>query len=569
MTLRQDSDTDSWPVRPWIMAAICAVAGLIFDYLTDHHYPDTPSALRQAAATFVAIATVSFVLTVEQRRWLWSLAFAGGWGAVVALVGWFTAGYNNVPTIFEWPFLSGLFAVLLAAPLFQTVRDEGAWRFPYAKLHGHAWTDAVIGAAALVFTGISWMLAWLIAGLFGLIGIDLIKDLLGESWFGWLLAGFAFGAAVGVLRERDGLVATLQRLVMVVLGVLAPVLAAALLLFLLSIPFTGLGKLWDSSIPATPMMLLAGAGAILLANAVIGNGAEAGDEEGRATSRVLRVSAQVLVLAVLPLAIIAALSIGARIGQYGWTPERIWGAVAVAVAILYGLVGWWVIIKGRNDFDDLLRPLQTKLALGLCGLALFLALPILDFGAISADSQMARFKGGTVDATEFDWKAMAFDFGPAGRERLKTVADSGSPNQRKLARKALASKDRYGIGEEIEQASRAETLDSRLRVLPAGATVDPELRELIAGSRGCEKATCVVLFVTPDDAVVAGRDQMPSDRIIRSHFVRDSKGKWTSLTGESTWPDNSADLGVATVEVRPKTYRQLFVDGKRVGPPFE
>ena len=68
---------------------------------------------------------------------------------------------------------------------------------------------------------------------------------------------------------------------------------------------------------------------------------------------------------------------------------------------------------------------------------------------------------------------------------------------------------------------------------------------------------------------MAGRDQMPSDRIIRSHFVRDSKGKWTSLTGESTWPDNSADLGVATVEVRPKTYRQLFVDGKRVGPPFE
>ena len=159
MTLRQDVDTDSWPLRPWIMAAICAVGGLIFDFLTDHHYPDGVPALRQAAATFVAIATVSFVLTVEQRRWVWSLAFAAGWGVVVALVGWFTAGYNSNPTIFEWPFLSGLFAVLLAAPLFQTVRDEGAWRFPYAKLHSHAWTDAVIGAAALAFTGISFLLA--------------------------------------------------------------------------------------------------------------------------------------------------------------------------------------------------------------------------------------------------------------------------------------------------------------------------------------------------------------------------------------------------------------------------
>ena len=134
--------------------------------------------------------------------------------------------------IFEFPFLSGIFAVLIAAPLFQTVRDEGAWRFPYARLHRHAWTDAVIGAASLVFTGITFLLAWLIAGLFDVIGIDVIKELLQEEWFGWMLAGFAFGGAVGILRERDALVATLQKLVMVVLAVLAPVLAVALAAFL-------------------------------------------------------------------------------------------------------------------------------------------------------------------------------------------------------------------------------------------------------------------------------------------------------------------------------------------------
>jgi cytochrome c biogenesis protein CcdA len=45
-----------------------------------------------------------------------------------------------------------------------------------------------------------------------------------------MLAGFAFGSAVGMLRERDQLASTLQRLAMMVLGVLAPVLAAALAL---------------------------------------------------------------------------------------------------------------------------------------------------------------------------------------------------------------------------------------------------------------------------------------------------------------------------------------------------
>jgi hypothetical protein len=565
MTLRQDVDTDSWPLRPWIMAAICAVAGLIFDFLTDLSYPATPSVARQAGATFVAISTVSFVLTVEQRRWLWALAFAAGWGAVVALVGWFTASYNSNPTIFEWPFLSGLFAVLLAAPLFQTVRDEGAWHFPYARLHSHAWTDAVIGAAAMAFVGVAFLLAWLIAGLFDLIGIDLVKDLLREDWFNWMLAGFAFGSAVGLLRERDALVATLQRLVMVVFGVLAPVLAAALLLFLLSIPFTGLAKLWDSSVPATPMMLLAGAGAILLANAVIGNGAD-----DRATSRVLRISAQVLVLTVLPLAIIAAVSLGQRIGQYGLTPERMWGVVAVGVAIAYGLVGWWVVAKGRNDFDDLLRPLQTKLALGLCGLALFLALPILDFGLMSAASQMSRLAAGRTTPAEFDWKAMAYDFGPAGRARLKMVASSGPPDQRKLASAALSSESRYTVEEEVDKTESAANLDTRMRVVPEGTVLPPELRSAIAATRYCRVGPCVVTLVDDGRAVIAG-PMFEKDTVQAGAIERDAKGVWSQsdLNTSAPKPPFRPDLATAPVEVRKVERRQLFIDGKPVGDTFE
>jgi hypothetical protein len=565
MTLRHDTDTDSWPLRPWIMAAICAVGGVIFHSLTDHHYPDGVPALRQAAATSVAIATVSFVMTVEQRRWLWSLAFAAGWGAVVALVGWFTAGYNSNPTIFEWPFLSGVFAVLLAAPLFQTVRDEGAWRFPYARLHSHAWTDAVIGAAALVFVGISFLLAYLIAGLFDLIGLDLVKKLLQKDWFGWALAGFAFGGAIGLLREHDALVVTLQRLVMVVLGVLAPVLAAALVVFLLSMPFAGLAKLWASSLPATPLMLLAGAGAVLLANAVIGNGAD-----DRATSRVLRISAQVLVLAVLPLAIIAALSIGQRIGQYGLTPERMWAVVAVGVAIAYGLVGWWVVVRGRNGFDDLLRPLQTKLALGLCGLALFLALPILDFGLMSAASQMHRLTAGEVTPADFDWKAMAFDFGPAGRARLKMVATSGPPDQRKLASAALGSESRYTVEEEVKKSDSAAKLDTRMRVVPEGTVLPPELRSVIAAAPYCRAGPCVVALVDDNRVVIAG-PLFENDTVQAAALNRDSKGVWSQSDLNSFVQRRPfhPDLATAPVELRKVERQQLFIDGKPVGRSFE
>jgi hypothetical protein len=323
--------------------------------------------------------------------------------------------------------------------------------------------------------------------------------------------------------------------------------------------------LWDSSIPATPMMLLAGAGAVLLANAVIGNGAD-----DRATSRVLRVSAQVLVLAVLPLAIIAALSLGQRIGQYGWTPERIWGVVAVAVAILYGLVGWWVVAKGRSDFDDLLRPLQTKLALGLCGLALFLALPILDFGAISAQSQMARFVAGRIPAGEFDWRAMAFDFGPAGRERLREFAKTGSLEQRKLASAALASKDRYAVEEQVQKTESAANLDTRLRVIPEGSALPPDLLSSIVGTRYCRVGPCIVTLVDERRAVIAG-PLIKDDNVESAVLERNAKGVWMQDIHRQyiAKPPFKPDLGAAPVELRTVERKQLFIDGKPVGDAFE
>ena len=138
MAERFDTDDVDWPARPWIMALVGAVGGLIVHFLTDRaHYGDPFPVWRQAATAFTVIATVSFILTVELRRWSWAIVFALGWGAVIALVGWFTAQYNQVPEIFEFPFFSGILAVLVAAPLFQTIRDEGAWRFPYARLHRH------------------------------------------------------------------------------------------------------------------------------------------------------------------------------------------------------------------------------------------------------------------------------------------------------------------------------------------------------------------------------------------------------------------------------------------------
>lgn len=559
------------------MAAIGAAAGLLFHMLVDRQYVAEPAPLLDALAAFIAVATVVFLLGVELRRWHWALGFALLWGAVMGLISWHSAGYNVGGSPIEWPFWSGLLAVLVATPLFQTRRDVAPdwrfwklWQMPYERLHSHAWTDAVIGAAGLAFVGISFLLTVLIGQMFKLIGINLIFDLLNDEWFGWMLAGGAFGGAVGLLRERDKLVATLQRLVMIVLAVLAPVLAAALLLFLLSLIGTGLTPLWDSGFSTAAVMMGAAAFAVLLANAVIGNG-----REDRASNRLLQIAAAVLVAAVLPLAVIAYYSMHLRVIQYGWTPERIWGAIAAIIALAYGAAGLWSVARGRRDFDDLLRPLQQNLAIGLMLLALFLALPVMDFGAISTRDQLARLKAGTTKAERFDWAALAFDFGPAGRRALNDLAKSPDKARAGLAKWALGAKNRWDLnvaGEAVDAADvtyGAKPIRDKVRVLPAGQVLPPEAYAALDTRGQCKTAPCAAYVLGPDRIVVAGR----GNNVVL--FARDAKtGAWAedyaAFRGGAIAAGLTIDeLEKAVIEVRPVQRRQLFVDGKPLGEDFE
>jgi hypothetical protein len=338
----------------------------------------------------------------------------------------------------------------------------------------------------------------------------------------------------------------------------------ALAAFLFSLPFTGLKGLWESDIPATPMLLLAGAGAILLVNAVIGDG-----HDERSPNIWLRRAALVLLLCILPLSILAALSMGERINQYGWTPERIWGVVAVTIAIAYGFAAWWAVYKGRNNFDNPLRPLQTSLAIGLCGLALFLALPILDFGSISARSQLARLESGKVKAEEFDWTAMAFDFGPEGRERLRSIATGGTGDSRLLAQQALKAKYRH-------EAVSAETMQGEqkvrrnLRTVPNGLRIPPTLRIMIANTRYCRHRTCLLISLSERRVLLLGYPGDGSPLSMQGFEL--GNGRWeVDYTATHSATDQIAhpDLATAQIEFRRVERRQLHVDGKPVGEPFE
>jgi hypothetical protein len=208
----------------------------------------------------------------------------------------------------------------------------------------------------------------------------------------------------------------LQRVVATVLAVLAPVLAIGLLLFVLALPFTGLQALWEATRDDAAAARLRGGGA---------DPGQCGDRQhgGSGVERrypLLRYGAMALAAVMLPLAVLAAVATGLRIGQYGFTPERLWALDLRGVACCLW-AAYFVSLARGGWAGRLVRPANLMLAFGSACVGLVLATPLISFNAISTRDQVARLESGKIGGDKFDWRALAFDFGKPGATHLKRL----------------------------------------------------------------------------------------------------------------------------------------------------
>lgn len=562
---REPLDHPSWPVRIWLLMALGAALGLAFHLLVraDAGWTGTEDPLRVAGAALVAVGGIVFAFSLERLRWAWSAAFALAAGLVAGGVALWNGSPSGWGSDEGWQFASCLAAVAIAVPLFQAIRDEGRRRVAVRAVQAYAWANAILWAAAAGFVLATFLLTLLLSELFKLIGIRILADLLSKGWFAWMLGCGALGAAVGILRDRDKVLGALQKVVRAVLSFLAPVLALGLVLFVLALPFTGLGPLWEQTKATTPILLACVAGAVILANAVIGNSRE--EEPG---ARPLRWAAAALAVVLLPLGAVAAVSTAKRIAQYGYTPERLWAAVFVAVALAAAATYLFALLRGRERWPDSIRRANVRLAAGISLLALFLALPILSFGAISTRDQVARLSSGRVSPDKFDWAALRFDFGPSGRRALERLAASPVGPTRKSARAALAATDRW----EIERQRVAATRKPPRLQVDGGAPVPASLLDQIARSGRCEGDGCRVVFLSSGEALVLAQGCdgcLPALSVYRKL----ANGDWGIPVQVATPPAGagapSVPLGARRVEVRPVSHREIFIDGRPTGEQID
>jgi len=586
----QDNNAEpaAWPFRPLLLALLGLATGLAAHFLLGNEFfGREPSALTLAELAVLTVTTGLIGFTIERRLWWAAVVFALVCGVLAGAVVW----WNGVPSQWSggdgWRVACLFLAIAIAAPLFQAARDEGAIRFPYASVHDHAWSNIVLWGACWAFVGISFVLAVLLGALFHLIKLDFLQDLTREYWFIRALMGTAFGGALGLLREQTQVVRLLQRVVATVLAVLAPVLAVGLILFVLALPFTGLGALWDATSATTPILLTCVVGALILVNAVIG---ELPDHERKFP--LLKFGAMGLGLVVFPLAVIAAIAIGLRIGQYGYTPERLWALTFVVIATAFALAYLVSLLRGRLDWATVVRPANLRLAFAVCGVALLLATPLVSFNAISTRDQVARLESGNISPEQFDWRALAFDFGQPGKDALKRLTASRNAAVREPALAASKAEYRYDVSDG-RAAKRVDDLTGRLRVLPHGTAVPEDLKKLVADDYPCgTRGKCTLTFLPGgsealliDDGCFATPPPAPVETRATSvavpdcsqsnpaRFVRKDE-KWAAASSAHS-PRDTPDVPAAVaysagrIEVRKVERRQVFVGDRPVGDAFE
>ena len=555
MNEAESAEASEWPLRPWLLAGLLGTAGLLIHLVTGGR-DDVP--WQMAVAAFLFFGAIAAAFTLERNRWKQPAIFALAVGSVMAGLAWRAAPASQYLPDEQYGFAAGVVATALALPLFQAGFLRTRLRTPYPEIYHHVWTDAISAAGALAFTGISWIVLALMSELFRLLHIDLLSDLMGEGWFGWTFSGLAAGAALGTIRNQLKILATMQTVVLLVASLLAVPLAVGLVIFLLATAVSGPQVLWDATRSATPLLLACSAGAFVLANAIARQG-----DEAMTRSRVMRIAGWTLAAVILPLAVFAAVSMGLRLNQHGLSPARLWGSVAIVVAVACGLIYWIALIRGRKaGWAAHLRTSTFHFGLFVCGLALVLALPIVNFSAISTRNQVARLQSGAVPVDEFDFAALRWDFGEPGRRALRRLERSGNARVAELADAALAQTER--VYSSFERTVRADA-DFNLRVQPESAELRRLVLDHLKGNPWQCNERCVALDLGAE--ALGGRRVA----IVQGGGYQEvvlKPGQSASVLPEEAAPAVPLEDS-SRVEIREVPTRYVFIDGKPLPKPLD
>ncbi|EKY5690291.1 DUF4153 domain-containing protein [Escherichia coli] len=484
-----------------------------------------------ATVAFSSVLLFSVISFKQKRLWGWlALVFI----ATLGMSGWLkwqTDGMN--PWRAEkalWDF--GCYLLLMAMLLLPWIQQSLRIRNDssrYSYFYKSVWHNVLILLVIFLANGLTWLVLLLWGELFKLVGIKFFNTLFfATDWFMYLTLGLVTALAVILARTQSRLIDSIQKLFTLIATGLLPLVSLLTLMFIITLPFTGLSAISRHISAAGLLLTLAFLQLILMA---IVRDPQKASLPWTGPLRCLIKTA----LLVAPLYVfVAAWALWLRVAQYGWTVDRLQGALAVLVLLV------------------------------------LLNSPVLDSMRISVNSHMARYQSGknTPDQVTIYMLEQSGRYGRAALESLKS--DAGFMKDPKRARDLLMALD----GEQhLQEQVSEKVLAENVLIAPGSVKPDATFWSALIQDRynvmTCiEKDACVLVEQDLNSDGQAERILFAfnDDRVIVYGFDSDRK-EWDALD-MSLLPNEITKEKLLTAAkdgklgTRPKAWRDLTVDGE-------
>ncbi|MBJ9341615.1 MAG: DUF4153 domain-containing protein [Hafnia alvei] len=326
-----------------------------------------------------------------------------------------------------------LLMAMLALPWIQYSLHVSREQTRYPHFYRQLWLNALTLLIVFVANGLFWLVLLLWSEMFKLVGIPFFSTLFFDTdWFGYVAFGLITALAVVLARTQSRLVTAVQKLLTFIATGLLPLVALLALMFILTLPFTGLEAISQrvsaAGLMSTLTLLL------LLLMAIVREPQKEALPYPGALRYLIKCS-----LIVAPIyMLIAGWSLWVRIQQYGWTPERLYGVLVVVVLLVWSF-GYLASIlrRGRNPLE-LQGPVILGVSLLALGLLVLLSSPVIDAWRISVNSHMGLYHSGKIKPDQVSLYMLDHS-GKPGRVALEALQKDVTFNQDSKRRRDLNS----------------------------------------------------------------------------------------------------------------------------------
>lgn len=492
------------------------------------------------AAFFLVFLFVPPIVFVLWRHRLYAVLWkaTGGLAVFLTLVGYFAFGDFPAPfkpadlaeieiVRFVAPLLSGwlLFLSLLDARI-----DDGSWRPSYPVLFRSVWGSFFTLAQSLLFTGLLWILLFLWAALFDILGNPFFRDLFGDSRFAYPATEVAFATAAQVIGGSQRMTAAVPDQILDLLKWLLPLAGIIVTVFTLAmapkIPvLIGSGeKVLNSAILLALVVVT-----ILLINAAFRDGTSEPNYHLWLKQALRIVPALLTVVAAT-----AVYSLVIRTAELGLTPARYWGLITANIALLFSVGYTYAAFRSGTWFGGIAQVNTILTAVLLLIFAASLT-PLGDPLRWSVANQLQRATtSASKETRDGALSFLRFEAGMQGRVALESIAaDESLPAREARAMMAQSSPKKSESDDPKATAERFDKWRRSLRTLPDTAIVPDKLDAALRAEFGRSattldpagnESTPIIVFTDlnadgiPDAVLIAG-NRRGDPRIVRDYRI--------------------------------------------------